>query len=127
MQSLTRLLIGALCLGALPTPGMATQTLSGTLPPGTRSKVLTFRLPARPQALRFQFTAPPVNAGVNYALNFCVGARANSCGLRTDIVFVVPKGQTRFATLSSALFPSRVLTVGQGTRRPVPYLVKITP
>jgi hypothetical protein len=122
-----RLLIAAVCLCAMPTTGMATQTLSGVLPPGTRSKVLAFRRPARPQPMRFQFTAPPVNAGVNYALNFCIGAPANPCGLHSDIVVVVPKGQTRSATYSSALFATRVLTVGQGTRRPVPYLVKIRP
>jgi hypothetical protein len=77
--------------------------------------------------MHFRFSAPPVNARVNYALNFCVGPRVNSCGLPRSIVVVVPRGQTRIRTFSSALFARNVLTVGQGTRVAVPYRVTITP
>ncbi len=122
-----RLLIAALCACVLPTPGMASQTLSGVLPPGTRLKILAVKRPVPPQQMHFRFYAPPVNAGVPYALDFCIGPRANPCGLPSDIVVNVPKGQTRLATYSSALFATKVLAVGQGTARPVPYSVTITP
>ncbi len=127
MRLRSRLLAAALCAWVAPMPAMAGQTFSGVLPPGTKEKILPVKLPARPTLWHFQFYAPPVNAGVNYALGFCVGPRSNPCGLHTDITFDVLKGQTRTANLSSNLFRTRVLTVGQGTRRPVPYKVTITP
>ena len=121
------LLAGVLCAGVAPMPAMAAQTFSGTLPPGTKERILPVKVPLLPTVWHFKFYAPPVNAGVNYALSFCVGPRSNPCGLPSDIVFTVPKGQTRLATLNSRLFKTKVLTVGQGTRRPVPYSVTITP
>ncbi len=123
----TRLFFAALCACILPTTGMASQTLSGVLPSGRQLKILAVRRPAPPQPMHFRFTAPPVNAGVNYALDFCIGPRANPCGLPSDIVVNVPKGQTRLATYSSTLFATRVLAVAKGTRAPVPYSVTITP
>jgi hypothetical protein len=122
-----KLLAAMLCAGVAPMPSMAAQTFTGVLPPGTKEKILPVKLPAKPTQWHFRFYAPPVNAGVNYALGFCVGPRSNPCGLHSDIDFTVPKGQTRLATLSSTLFKTRVLTVGQGTNRPVPFSVTITP
>ena len=127
MRMGARLLVAVLGLSMTPTAGMATQTLSGVLPPGRVTKVLTFRRPLLPQPMHFQFTAPPVNAGVGYALTFCIGAPANPCGLPSDITVDVLKGQTKSATFNSSLFARRVFVVGQGTRVSVPYLVKITP
>jgi len=123
----SRFLAGALCACVAPMSAMAAQTFSGTLPPGTKEKILPVKLALKPTAWHFKFYAPPVNAGVNYALSFCVGPRSNPCGLPSDIVFTVPKGQTRLATLNSTLFKTKVLTVGQGTKKPVPYSVTITP
>jgi hypothetical protein len=101
--------------------------LSGTLPPGTHSKILAVRLPPRPESMHFEFFAPPVNAGVNYALTYCIGARSNPCGLPSDITIDVIKGQTQARTYSSTVFRNRIFVVGQGTRRSVPYRVVITP
>ena len=127
MRSIIRICAAVVMACAIPASAMASQTLSGVLPPGTTSRILHFRTPRFVQPMQFRFFAPPVNARVNYALNFCVGPRFNACGLPRSIVVVVPRGQTRLRTFSSALFAHNVLTVGQGTRVPVPYRVTITP
>lgn len=127
MRLLSRLAAAALCACVAPMSAMAGQTFTGVLPPGTKEKILPVKVPFLPTVWHFKFYAPPVNAGVNYALSFCVGPRSNPCGLPSDIVFTVPKGQTRLATLNSTLFKTKVLTVGQGTKKPVPYSVTITP
>ncbi len=106
-------------------PATANQALSGTLPPGVRSKILAVRLPASAQLMYFRFSAPPVNAGVNYALDYCIGPRPNPCGL--GIAVTVPEGQTRLRWYSSTFIRTRVLTVGQGTAATVPYRVDINP
>jgi hypothetical protein len=127
MRTRNRILAALAMICSLPAPAEAGQTITGTLPPGRRLAILAVRKPSLVQPLQFRFYAPPVNAGVDYALNFCIGPRANPCGLPSDIVVNVPKGQTRLETFSSDLFATNVLAVGQGTRVSVPYSVTITP
>jgi hypothetical protein len=127
MRASNRIFAATAMICALPATAMATQTIRGVLPPGHRSVILAVKKPSLVQPLNFRFYAPPVNAGVDYALDFCIGPRANPCGLPGDIVVNVPMGQTRLGTYSSGLFVTNVLTVGQGTRSSVPYLVTITP
>jgi hypothetical protein len=117
------LLVGVLA-SAFAAPVFA-YTISGVIPPGTRPVRINLRRPVFPGPLRFTFTAPRRNAGVAYALNFCVGVAANPCGLPTSRVTVVPMGQSRTATYSSSLFASNILVVSQGTRVAVPYTVRV--
>jgi hypothetical protein len=127
MRASNGIFAAAAMICSLPAMAMAGQTIRGVLPPGHRSAILAVKKPNLVQPLNFRFYAPPVNAGVDYALDFCIGPRSNPCGLPGDIVVNVPMGQTRLATYSSGLFVTNVLVVGQGTRSSVPYLVTITP
>lgn len=103
-------------------------TLNGMVPVGKAGIVI---LQAHKQTgtttdtLKFKFTAPAFNAGVKYALDFCVGPASNPCGLPTSYVVNVPGGEERLAVLPASVFEKNVLTVGQGTARPVPYSVTI--
>jgi hypothetical protein len=118
-------IFGALAAWAfLATPPASAQTLSGVIPPG-KTVTLFVQRPLIPRALRFTFSAPPVNAHVRYALSYCIGPRSNPCGLPPDIVIVVPMGVTKSATYASTLFLKNAFVVGQGTRVPTPYRVVI--
>jgi hypothetical protein len=103
-------------------------TLNGMVPVGKAGIVI---LQAHQQGgtttdtLKFKFSAPSFNAGVQYALSFCIGAASNPCGQPTSYVVQVPGGEERLAVVPSSVFANNVLVVGQGTSRPVPYSVTI--
>jgi hypothetical protein len=128
--SMMRTSIKALMLGiaacALASPASA-YTINGVIPAGTTPVVINLRQPIRPGLLRFRFYAPPKNAGVPYAIDFCIGPAFNPCGLPapTSHVINVPKGQVRSANFDSGIFATNVFVVGQGTRVPVPYSVQV--
>ncbi|HXQ14364.1 MAG TPA: hypothetical protein VN814_07060 [Caulobacteraceae bacterium] len=117
------LLVGVLA-SALSAPAFA-YTINGVIPPGATPVVIHLPRPSRPILLRFTFIAPRKNAGVRYALNFCVGLAANPCGQPTSRVINVPEGQSRNTTFDSNIFNTRILVVGQGTRVAVPYSVRV--
>lgn len=102
-------------------------TLNGMVPVGTAGVVI---LQAHQQSanttdtLKFKFSAPSFNAGVQYALTFCIGPAANPCGQAVYSV-QVNGGDERLAVVPSSIFAQNVLVVGQGTKRPVPYSVTI--
>ena len=103
-------------------------TLNGMVPVGKNGTVIlqAHKLPGgTSDTLKFKFTAPSFNAGVAYALNFCVGPATNPCGLPTSYVVVVPGGEERLAVVPASVFANNVLIVSQGTARPVPYSVTI--
>jgi hypothetical protein len=100
-------------------------TINGVIPPGTTPVVINLQKPIRPGLMKFRFYAPPKNAGVPYALDFCIGLSVNPCGLPGSHVVNVPKGQVRSAAFPSATFATDVLVVGQGTKVPVPFSVQI--
>lgn len=103
-------------------------TLNGMVPVGKNGVVIlqAHKLSGTTtDTLKFKFTAPTFNAGVNYALSFCIGPSNNPCGLPTSYVVNVPGGEERLAVVPSSVFANNVLTVGQGTTRPVPYSVTI--
>jgi hypothetical protein len=106
----------------------AAYTLSGTIPPHAppKSVVLHPHLPL-PPLVRLTMSAPPVNAGVPYALTYCIGPATNPCGFSNDWTVEVPAGQTVVRTVPASLFTNKVFVVGQGTKKPVPYKVKIDP
>lgn len=118
--------LAALAAMALPIqPALASVTLNGTLPPGTAPVVV---LQANNQSgatdsIKFKFSAPAVNAGVAYALSYCIGPASNPCASPTSFVVQVPAGQSRLAVISASVFATNVLVVGQGTRRAVPFSV----
>ena len=62
---------------AFAAPAFA-YTLSGTIPPHAppKSVVLHPHMPL-PPLVRLTMSAPPVNAGVSYALTYCIGPAAN--------------------------------------------------
>jgi len=124
MRTLSKaLLIGALA-GALPAQALA-YTISGVIPPGHDPVVINLHKPIRPGKLTFTFIAPPKNAGVRYALDFCIGPAENPCGRPDSHVVNVPEGEARTESFNSALFSTNVLVVGQGTREAVPYTVQV--
>jgi len=112
----------ALC--ALAGPAGA-YTINGVIPPGRAPVVIALRRPIRPGVISFEFSAPRVNAGVPYAVDFCLGPRANPCGLPGARVVNVPEGQSRSAAFSSILLTRNVLVAGQGTRVAVPFSVTV--
>jgi hypothetical protein len=126
----TRTAIKALVIGiaacTLASPTSA-YTINGVIPPGTTPVVINLRQPIKPGLLRFRFYARPTNAGVPYAIDFCIGPAFNPCGLPapTSHVINVPKGQVRSANFDSGIFATNVFVVGQGTRVPVPYSVQV--
>lgn len=102
-------------------------TLNGMVPTGRNGMVI---LQANKQSgttdtLKFKFTAPSANAGVGYALDFCIGPASNPCGLPSSYVVSVPAGEERLAAVPASVFGNNVLVVVQGTTRPVPYSVTI--
>jgi hypothetical protein len=104
-------------------------TLTGTIP-GTTPPTPVVILEANPHIgsgcpLKFKFSAPlpDSEAPVPYALSFCIGPAANPCGLPTSFVVVVPGGQERLAVVDPGTFKTNVLTVGQGTKVPIPFSV----
>jgi hypothetical protein len=108
---------------ALSTPALA-YTANGVIPTGRKMVVVRLIKPAVPGVWWFRFSAPPVNAGVPYALTYCIGPRANPCNAPGSQVFHVTEGQSQFATVPQATFLTKVLAVGQGTKVPVPYSVE---
>jgi hypothetical protein len=75
--------------------------------------------------LKFKFSAPSFNAGLPYALSFCIGPATNPCASPTSYVVQVPGGEERLAVVPSSVFANNELVVSQGTTRPVPYSVTI--
>jgi hypothetical protein len=101
-------------------------TLNGMVPVGRNGIVIlqAHKLSGTTtDTLKFKFTAPSFNAGVSYALSFCIGPATNPCGLPTSYVVQVPGGEERLAVVPASTFANNVLVVGQGTTRPVPYSV----
>jgi hypothetical protein len=99
-------------------------TLNGTIPPGNTPVTI---LEANGEhgaggPVKFKFSAPQAGA---YALNFCIGAASNPCGLSTSYVVVVPGGQERLALVEASIFRKNVLVVSQGTSSAIPFSVTI--
>jgi hypothetical protein len=107
---------------------LAYITLNGVVPVGANGIVILQAHKvsgATTDTLKFKFTAPSFDAGVPYALTFCVGPVTNPCGSPTSYTVQVPAGEERLAVVPAQVFANNVLVVGQGTRRPVPYSVTI--
>jgi hypothetical protein len=124
MNTLIKAVMAAIVACAFTAPAFA-YTINGTIPPGRAPVVIHLHRPLQPSLMRFKFSAPPKNAGVPYALDFCIGPAANPCGLPSSHVINVPEGQERFADFDSALFRTNILVVGQGTRVAVPFSVEV--
>jgi hypothetical protein len=125
MKVVIKLMIAGAAVCALAAPAFA-YTLSGVLAPGQKNRVLTLRKPI-PAFVKLTMTAPPVNAGVDYAIGFCIGPRSNPCGLPDDWTVDVPKGQTVVRVVPGSIFTNKIFVVGQGTAKPVPYRVDVEP
>jgi hypothetical protein len=127
MKVASTIMIAGAAVFALSAPASA-YTLSGTIPPHAppKSVVLHPHIPL-PPLVRLTMSAPPVNAGVPYALTYCIGPAANPCGLPNDWAVEVSAGQTVVRTVPASLFTGKVFVVGQGTKKSVPYKVQIDP
>jgi len=119
--------VGLVLLAILVQAAFASISLSGMVPVGKAGLVIlqANKMSATTDTLRFKFSAPAFNAGVKYALNFCIGPASNPCGLPTSYVVVVPGGQDQLAVVPASIFIDDVLTVSQGTKVPVPFAVTI--
>jgi hypothetical protein len=117
--------VGLVLLAILVQEAFAAIRLSGMVPVGKAGLVIlqANKMSATTDTLRFKFSAPAFNAGVAYALDFCIGPASNPCGLPTSYVVNVPGGQERLAVVPASIFTDNVLTVGQGTKVPVPFVV----
>lgn len=122
---LKTMMTGVAALCAFAAPAFA-YTFSGTIPATTPPKpiVLHLYLPV-PGLMKITMKAPPVHAGVDYALSYCIGPAANPCGSTDSWSVQVPRGQTVYITVPSSRFTGKVFVVGQGTSRPVPYFVEV--
>jgi hypothetical protein len=118
-----RAAFAALALTALPAAAFA-YTVSGVLPAGRQTVPIALHRPL-PPVVTFKFSAPPANAGVRYALNYCIGPASNPCGLRTDKVWVVSEGATKTASVPASDLQTKVLVVSKGTAKPLPYAVEV--
>jgi hypothetical protein len=123
MKVMIKAIVFGIVACAIAAPASA-YTLSGMIPPGGR---VTLRLlkPLPPGAIKLTMSAPPVNAGVPYAITYCIGSAANPCGLPSDLTFEVGAGKTIVRSVPSHLFTTNMFVVGQGTKKPVPYKVQI--
>jgi hypothetical protein len=129
MKSIVTAVMAGVVASTLVAPAFAAQVIRGVIAPGRTPVELNVKLPARPgpMTLRFAAPRPSVNPDVRYALNFCIGPRANPCGSPSAKVINVTEGGQKAATFSSRIFATNILVVSQGTRVPVPYAVSITP
>lgn len=123
-----RAVVVALAISLVCVPeAQAYITLNGMVPVGRTGVII---LQAHQQSenttdtLKFKFSAPSFNAGVQYVLSFCIGPVANPCGQAVYSVNV-PGGEERLAVVPSSIFAKNVLVVAQGTLRQVPYSVTI--
>jgi hypothetical protein len=124
MKTAIKIAIAGAALCALATDAFA-YTLSGTIPPGRRPVVLHLHQPLPAGMTILTLSAPPVNAGVPYALGYCIGPASNPCGLPSDWTVNVPAGQSVMQIVPTSIFAGKVFVVGQGTRKPVPYKVDV--
>src|SRR5208283_569428 len=102
-------------------------SLSGMVAVGKAGLVIVqeHKLSGTIGTLKFKFSAPASNAGVKYALNFCIGPAKNPCGSRTSYVVVVPEGEERIGVVPASIFRNNVPVVTQGTKVPVPFAATI--
>src|ERR1700685_3224078 len=98
---------------AFAAPAFA-YTLTGTVPAGT-TIVLHLQPYPLPGLAKFTMSAPAVNAGVAYALDYCTApAGAAPC---SDWDASVAAGATVIRTVPTYMLQNKVFTVGQGTRQ----------
>ena len=128
MKTAIKAIVAAAALCAFAAPASA-YTLAGVIPPSSPPKPVTLHLhqPIPKGLILFIFYAPPVNAGVAYAIDFCIGPAFNPCGLPTSTVVTVPRGQTRILVVESNIFAHNIFVASQGTKKPVPYVVNVKP
>lgn len=124
MKAAVTIAIAGAALCALATQASA-YTLRGYIPPGRKPVVIHLHRPLPPGMITLILSAPKVNAGVPYAIDYCIGPASNPCGLPGDWTANVPEGQTVTRIVPSSLFGGKVFVVGQGTRRPVLYEVTV--
>jgi hypothetical protein len=75
--------------------------------------------------LNFKFSAPQAVANVGYVLSFCIGPASDPCASPTTRVVNVPGGQEKSEVIDASVFKNNVLTVGQGTKTDIPFVVTI--
>jgi hypothetical protein len=101
-------------------------TLSGTIPSGPTNETVINLHPLEKGNITFVFSAPPVPAGVRYALTYCIGPKNNPCNSPLSHVVTVTEGEMRTITTDALVFDCSELVVGQGTNVAVPYSVEVT-
>jgi len=128
-MNIVKAILSGVVACAVTAPAFGFEQLNGTIPAGTKPVVI---IQANKQSgatatgvLKFKFSAPAVNAGVPYAIDFCIGPESNPCGLPSSYVVNVPMGEDRLAVVDASVFATNILVVGQGTRVPVPFVVQI--
>jgi hypothetical protein len=126
MKLAIKAIVATAGLCAFAAPAFA-YTISGVIPPSAPPKPVVVHLhqPIPPGKILFRFYAPKVNAGVPYAVDFCIGPTFNPCGLATSTDVTVPAGQQRLLIVDTNVFAHNILVAGQGTKKPVPYVITV--
>ena len=126
MKVARTIMIAGAAVFALATQASA-YTLSGTIPPHAppKSVVLHPHMPL-PPLVRLTMSAPAVNAGVSYALTYCIGPAANPCGLPGEWTADVPAGQTVVRTVPASAFTNKVFASAKAPKNPCPTRCRST-
>ena len=128
MKTVLKTMMIGVAACAFAAPAFA-YTINGTIP-GT-SPPIAIHLQKPPSSkgyLKLTVSSPPVNAGVPYAVNFCVNyaSAPHPCSSTTKGAgsLIVP-GQQAIVFVPASIYPKEIIWIGQGTAVAVPYVVDV--
>jgi hypothetical protein len=108
-------------------------TINGTIAPTMPPKWVAVHLqkPASSNTyLKLTLSSPPVNAGIGYAINFCVALASapvsSPCASYSTVAgsLILP-GQQAIVFVNANAYPNYVIWFQQGTKIAVPYTVDV--
>jgi hypothetical protein len=112
---------------AFAAPAFA-YTINGTIPANSLVAIHFQQPPSSKGYLKLTVSSPPVNAGVPYAVSFCVNyaSAPHPCSSTTKGAgsLIVP-GQQAIVFVPASIYPKEVIWIGQGTAVAVPYIVDV--
>jgi hypothetical protein len=126
MKAVGKAIATGIAVCALTVPAFASAyTINGVIRPRTKPYVISLHKPIPAGLVQLTLSALPKNAGVPYALDFCIGPAANPCASPGSQVFTVFPGQPLVVMVQWYAFSGNVFAVTQGTTVVVPYSVTV--
>jgi hypothetical protein len=132
MKTAFKILIAIPAVCAFAAPASA-YTLTGTIPGHTRN-LTAVHLQKPPSAggiLKLTLSAPPVNVGTSYVVNFCIALASlpasNPCAASSTTqagLFIVPGRQTIVFVFANS-YPDFVIWLGTGLSAAAPYTIDV--